>query len=231
MKNKELSIQNWALIGYQKAWDQQEELFNAIKKLKEDALSAKKEAVTPNYVIFCEHPHVYTLGKLGNTDQLLINEAHLKKKGIDFVATNRGGSITYHGPGQLVVYLILDLENFSRDVSGYLRILEQAVVATLGDFNLAGKTLPGLTGVWMGPENKEAKICAIGIRLAKWITMHGLALNVTTDLTYFEHIVPCGLVGSQVTSMERLLGYRPTLDTVAQRLLAHLQTKLSQWNA
>ena len=213
-------------IAYQEAWDMQEELFNELiaMKLENRKLAAAYQKLTPNYLLFCEHPHVYTLGKRGTAAHLLASEATLQAQGVDFYRTNRGGDITYHGPGQLVVYPILDLENFFADIHHYLRLLEEAVIAMLKDFGLLGGRIQGLTGVWLGHEDelKASKLCAIGVRTSRWVTMHGLALNVNTDLSYFDQIVPCGLQDKKVTSMAAALGTRQDPQAVAQILEQHM---------
>jgi lipoyl(octanoyl) transferase len=222
--NKQVYIQNWGLIDYSTAFKQQEGLQKTIIEIKIANSQQVNLRPTPNYLVFCEHPHVYTLGKSGTKDHLLVNEAVLQEKQAAFFYTNRGGDMTYHGPGQLVLYPILDLENFFTDISRYLRLLEEAVIATLQDFNLPSGRIKGLTGVWIDPYDpqKARKICAIGIRLSKWVTIHGLALNVHPDLSYFEHIVPCGIPASKVTSMAIELGYQTSIQQVAENLQAHM---------
>jgi lipoyl(octanoyl) transferase len=231
--NKQFIVKNWGLINYKAAWEQQETLFQEIHtiKLANRELPLEKRKDTPNYLIFCEHPPVYTLGKTGTQAHLLASQEELQQRGVSFLNTNRGGSITYHGPGQLVLYLVLDLENFFQDVHLYLRVLESAVVHTLMEFNLPSGVLPGFTGVWINPEHLAyaRKICAIGVRLSRWITMHGLALNVNTDLSYFKHIVPCGIQGSQVTSMEAELGYQLLMQEVQDKLQDHIIELLTKY--
>ncbi len=213
-------------LAYKEAWDIQEKLLNEIvaTKLANRKLGLGHQKLTRSYLLFCEHPHVYTMGKNTSASHLLVNKATLQKQGVDCYVTNRGGDITYHGPGQLVVYPILDLENFFTDLHRYLRLLEEAVIATLKDFDLLGGSIQGLTGVWIDHENplKASKICAIGIRTSRWVTMHGLALNVNTDLSYFRQIVPCGIRDKQVTSMAAELGAKQDLQVVEQRLAYHL---------
>jgi len=226
LKNKQVYIQHWGLIDYQKAFEQQEALLSATIALKianrQQALA--KNELTPNYLVFCEHPHVYTLGKKGGSAHLLATEEILQQKQATFVYTNRGGDITYHGPGQLVLYPILDLENFFTDIYLYLRLLEEAVIATLQDFDLPSGRIPGFTGVWMEYQDppKARKICAIGVRISRWITTHGLALNVNTDLSYFDYIVPCGIAASKVTSLASELGWEPSIQKVADKLQGHV---------
>jgi lipoyl(octanoyl) transferase len=229
MYNKELTIVDWGLIDYKLAWERQEVLFESISAIKKANRLQGLEQPTPNYIIFCQHPPVYTLGKGGGKHHLLMEESELEREGIALFHINRGGSITYHGPGQLVVYVVLDLENFCKDVHAYLRLLEQAVVATLAEFGIEAVLSQGFTGVWAPVGQELAKICAIGVRIARWITMHGLALNVATDLRYFEHIVPCGLEQVRTTSMQELLGESLSLQLVAQHLSTHLSLLLKAW--
>lgn len=224
--NRQVTIKHLGNIAYQEAWDLQESLFNEIVRVKLDnrKLTPTPSIQTPNYLLFCEHPHVYTLGRSGSAAHLLANQETLQKQGVSFYETNRGGDITYHGPGQLVVYPILDLENFFTDIHRYLRLLEEAVIATLQEFGLSGGRMEGLTGVWLGHENNSlaAKVCAIGVRTSRWVTMHGLALNINTDLSYFEQIVPCGIQDKKVASMATALGKPQDLLMVAKSLEQHL---------
>lgn len=229
--NKQFIVKNWGLINYKAAWEQQEALFQEINtiKLANRDLPLEKRQATPNYLIFCEHPPVYTLGKTGIQAHLLASQQELQQKEISFFNTNRGGDITYHGPGQLVLYLVLDLENFFQDVHRYLRLLETAVIHTLADFGLSSDVIQGLTGVWINPAHpaRARKICAIGIRLSRWITMHGLALNVNTDLSYFKHIIPCGIQDGNVTSMEAELNHQLPVEEVQDKLKNHVIQLLS----
>jgi len=226
LKNKQVYIKHWGMVDYQTAWAWQKDLHDEIVALKvaNRKLGKSSQKLTPNYLIFCEHPPVYTLGKRGTNAHLLASEALLQQEGIALVHTNRGGDITYHGPGQLILYPVVDLENFFTDIHRYLRLLEEAVIATLQDFSLDSGRVTGLTGVWIDYQNRQKarKICAIGVRISRWVTMHGLALNVHPDLHYFDHIVPCGIVDSQVTSMAAELGTQPTLQAVANRLQKHM---------
>jgi lipoyl(octanoyl) transferase len=237
MKNKKVFFQDWGLIDYQQAWDRQEEVFNSVVKLKTDirnrqlatvselpAVHVSCEAnITPNYLIFCEHPHVYTLGKSGKPEHLLLNEQGLKDKNATYYPINRGGDITYHGPGQIVSYPILDLDNFFTDIHLYLRTLEEAVILTLADYGLTAGRYPGYTGVWFDADNDKArKICAMGVRCSRWVTMHGLAFNVNTDLDYFKNIVPCGIEDKAVTSLEKELGYKADINEVKKILKHHI---------
>lgn len=225
-QNKQVAIKQLGRKAYQEAWAIQEALFDEIVaiKLENRKLDASHQKLTPNYLLFCEHPPVYTLGKSGTTAHLLASETALQAQGVAFYATNRGGDITYHGPGQLVVYPILDLENFFADIHRYLRFLEEAVIATLEDFGLFGGRMQGLTGVWIDHEDgpRARKVCAIGIRTSRWVTMHGLALNINTDLSYFDQIIPCGIQDKKATSMAVLLGVQQDLQTVAQSLEQHI---------
>jgi lipoyl(octanoyl) transferase len=246
MKNKQVFFQDWGLMDYQQAWDRQEEVFNTVVKLKteirnrqaatatdEQSVAALQvlhllhpatpliEDITPNYLIFCEHPHVYTLGKSGKPEHLLLDEQGLKEKNATYYAINRGGDITYHGPGQIVSYPILDLDNFFTDIHLYLRTLEEAVILTLADYGLQAGRYPGYTGVWFDADNENArKICALGVRCSRWVTMHGLAFNVNPDLDYFNNIIPCGIDDKAVTSMQKELD-RPVDINEVKKILKH----------
>jgi lipoyl(octanoyl) transferase len=198
------------LIDYQQAWDYQTDLFNRnleIKKQNRD-LPSNGQRITNNHLIFCEHPHVYTLGKSGDEKNLLIKKEDLHTIQASYYAINRGGDITYHGPGQLVVYPVIDLENFFTDIHQYMRLLEEAVIQTLAEFNISAGRIKGLTGVWIDFENEltARKICALGVKTSRWVTMHGLAFNVNTDLNYFNHIVPCGIDDKAVTTLQKEMG-------------------------
>ncbi len=193
-------------IDYKKGWDYQETLFNEALNRKKQIRNTGNGPIPENHLIFCEHPHVYTLGKSGNSDNLLINEHALKEKEASFYKINRGGDITYHGPGQLVVYPIFDLEQFFTDIHKYMRFLEESVIKTLEHFNVKGERSKGLTGVWIEPQTPKArKICAMGVKSSRWVTMHGIGFNICTDLEYFENIVPCGISDKNVTSLSREL--------------------------
>jgi lipoyl(octanoyl) transferase len=231
MKNKNVEAQDWGLIDYKQAWDKQEAIFAdtiAIKtaiRNKQPALTADDESedITPNYLIFCEHPHVYTLGKSGKAENLLLDDAGLEEKQASYYPINRGGDITYHGPGQLVCYPILDLDNFFTDIHLYLRTLEEAVILTLAEYGLTAGRYPGYTGVWFDADNERArKICAMGVRCSRWVTMHGLALNVNPRLDYFNNIVPCGIDDKAVTSLQKELGCQVNIKEVQQRLQQHI---------
>jgi lipoyl(octanoyl) transferase len=231
MKNKKVILQDWGLIDYKKAWDRQETLFAETVNLKMElrnrmAIAGDNyddETPTQNYLVFCEHPHVYTLGKSGKPEHLLLNDDQLKEKQASYYPINRGGDITYHGPGQIVCYPILDLDNFFTDIHLYLRTLEEAVILTMADFGLKGERYPGYTGVWLDADNEKArKICAMGVRCSRWVTMHGLAFNVNAQLDYFKNIVPCGIDDKAVTSMQQELGEQVDLNKVKQILQHHI---------
>lgn len=228
-QNRQIRVQTLGLTDYAAAWDYQEQLLAdtlAIKtRNRQAAETGETPAPTPNYLLLCEHPPVYTLGKSGKPEHLLLDEAGLAAHGATFHRINRGGDITYHGPGQLVGYPILDLDNFFTDIHRYLRLLEEAIILTLADFGLRAGRIAGLTGVWFDFEEgapNPRKICAMGVKCSRWVTMHGFALNVNTDLSYFGHIVPCGITDKAVTSMEQELGHPVPLAEVQARLLPHL---------
>lgn len=210
MVNKNVLYSDMGRIRYKDAWDLQLQLFEEIKaiKLKNRDLDATEQIITPNYLLFCEHNHVYTLGKSGMLENLLLNNEELKKQAIEFFHINRGGDITYHGPGQLTGYPIFDLDNFKTDIIVYLRDLEEAIILVLEKLGLKGGRIEGLTGVWLDHDSpqKARKICAMGVHTSRWVTMHGFGLNVTTDLSYFNHIVPCGIIDKSVTSIEKEIG-------------------------
>jgi lipoyl(octanoyl) transferase len=231
MKNKQVIFKDWGLIDYKEAWDKQEALFADTVNLKiqirnrEAAAEANKDenTRTHNYLVFCEHPHVYTLGKSGKPEHLLLDEQGLKDKQAVYYPINRGGDITYHGPGQIVSYPILDLDNFFTDIHLYLRTLEEAVILTLADYSLKAGRYQGYTGVWFDADNENArKICALGVRCSRWVTMHGLAFNINTNLNYFKNIVPCGIDDKDVTSMQRELGYKVDVNEVKEILKHHI---------
>ena len=194
-------------MDYKDAWDYQQNLFDEIVEIKKKNRKNNSELITPNYFLFVEHPHVYTLGKSGNMSNLLIDEYQLKSKNASFYKINRGGDITYHGPGQIVGYPILDLENFFTDIHKYLRLLEETVINTLKIYGVEGERNSGKTGVWLDVESPfPRKICAMGVRASRWVTMHGFALNVDVNLDYFNNIIPCGLANNIVTSLNKELG-------------------------
>jgi len=213
------------LIDYKEAWDYQEGLFNEIvaQKITNRSLPNNQQPTTNNYLIFCEHPHVYTLGNTGNKEHLLVTEKQLQEKKATYYKTNRGGDITYHGPGQIVGYPILDLDNFFTDIHKYLRFLEEIVIRTLAEYNINSGRSEGETGVWLDPEDplKARKICALGVRASRWVTMHGFAFNVNTDLNYFGNIIPCGIVDKAVTSMDKELGRKVDEEAVKEKLKKH----------
>ena len=200
--NKTIQLQDLGLRDYKATWDYQEELFKDVVDLKIKNRREETQIETPNYFLFVEHPHVYTLGKSGDLDNLLLSEKQLEAKGANFYKINRGGDITYHGPGQIVGYPILDLENFFTDIHKYLRFLEEAIILTLAEYGIESGRSEGETGVWLGVGTPFArKICAMGVRASRWVTMHGFALNVNADLGYFDNIIPCGIRGKSVTSL------------------------------
>lgn len=225
-QNKNVTFKHLGLIDYQEAWDLQEKLLQEVVALKISNRSSDRPLPTPNYLLFCEHPHVYTLGKSGDAGNLLLNEGQLAAFGARFFKTNRGGDITYHGPGQIVGYPILDLENFFTDIHRYLRAIEEAVINTLADYGLKSGRIEGLTGVWLDyhqdPRAKPRKICALGVKTSRWVTMHGFAFNVNTDLSYFEHIIPCGIEDKAVTSLAKELGSKQDTEEAGRRLRGHL---------
>lgn len=225
-QNKEIKFEHLGLMDYKEAWDYQDQLFTSVIELKAKNrnAAADEQQPTANYLLFCSHPHVYTLGKSGHETNLLINEAGLKAKGATFYKINRGGDITYHGPGQIVGYPILDLDNFFTDIHKYLRYLEEAIILTLQDYGIAAGRIPGLTGVWLDHEEQKnpRKICAMGVKCSRWVTMHGFAFNINTDLEYFNNIVPCGITDKQVTSLAKELGHEVPLAEVEEKLLRHL---------
>lgn len=206
-------------IPYRKAWELQHQLFDEVvaDKLGRREIGQEKDGGL-HHLILCEHPPVFTLGRSGSDSNLLVAEDWLAKQGIEFVRINRGGDVTFHGPGQLVGYPILDLDCFFTDIGKYLRFLEEAVIKVLAHYGLQGHRLPGATGVWLDPENpfKARKICAMGIRASRWVTMHGYALNVNTDLDHFNHIIPCGIDDKQVTSMAKELGRSLAMEEVKE---------------
>jgi lipoyl(octanoyl) transferase len=221
--NKDVEFIDWGLLDYQTAWDKQNAVFEGIVALKTQNRTNSTTIATPNYLIFCQHPHVYTLGKSGKPENLLLDEQSLLDKEATYYKINRGGDITYHGPGQIVGYPILDLDNFFTDIHLYLRTLEEAVILTLKDYNIEAGRYPGYTGVWLDADNEKArKVCALGVRCSRWVTMHGFAFNVNTDLDYFKNIVPCGIDDKDVTSMKRELGYELDMTEVSTKLKNHI---------
>ena len=221
--NKQISIQDLGLKDYKETWDYQEVLFKETIDIKIKNRRESANLVTPNYLLFVSHPHVYTLGKSGDVSNLLLSEAQLEAKGATFYKINRGGDITYHGPGQVVGYPILDLENFFTDIHKFLRFLEDTIILTLEEYGLKAERSPGETGVWLDVGTPFArKICAMGVRASRWVTMHGFALNVNSDLGYFDNIIPCGIRGKAVTSLHVELGQAEVDETeVKAKLLTH----------
>jgi len=212
-------------IDYKTAWDYQESLLqeNVTKKMQSKIqypASGIQHPGTQHYLLLVEHPPVFTLGKSGNIDNVLLSEERLKSKGIEFFRTNRGGDITFHGPQQIVGYPILDLEKFDTDIGHYLRNLEEVIILTLAEYGIKGDRSKGETGVWIdaGIKGKERKICAIGVRCSRWITMHGFAFNVNTDLNYFNYIIPCGIQGKQVTSLQKELGRETDFEEAKEKV-------------
>ena len=223
MKNKKVKFDDWGLLDYQEAWDRQEQVFADTVQVKTQNRNNNTVLEVNNHLIFVEHPHVYTLGKSGKPDNLLLDKTGLADKKATYYKINRGGDITYHGPGQIVAYPILDLDNFFTDIHLYLRTLEEAVILTLADYGIKSGRYEAYTGVWLDADNERArKICAMGVRCSRWVTMHGLAFNVNTDLSYFKNIVPCGIEDKDVTSMERELGFKSDIEEVKQILKRHI---------
>ncbi|NNC45033.1 MAG: lipoyl(octanoyl) transferase LipB [Winogradskyella sp.] len=221
--NKSVNIQDLGNKDYKETWDYQEQLFKGILDIKIKNRREEAGLITPNYFLFVEHPHVYTLGKSGDMSNLLVDEAQLKAKNATFYKVNRGGDITYHGPGQIVGYPILDLDNFFTDIHKYLRLLEEMIILTLAEYGLKAERSKGETGVWLDVGTPFArKICAMGVRASRWVTMHGFALNINADLGYFDLMIPCGIKGKAVTSLNVELG-KDTIDEaeVKEKLLNH----------
>jgi lipoyl(octanoyl) transferase len=219
--NKLVQFENLGTIDYKEAWDYQEKLFRDVVEAKQENKRSDDPLPTPNFLLFCEHPHVYTLGKSGKESNLLINEEFLKSKGATLFKINRGGDITYHGPGQLVGYPILDLNNFRLSIKSYIHELEEVIIRTLQHFEIVATRSDGATGVWIDANmpSRARKICAIGVRTSHWVSMHGFALNVNTDLDYFNYIVPCGIHGKGVTTLEKELGRHISMEDIQHRLL------------
>ncbi|WP_438973455.1 lipoyl(octanoyl) transferase LipB [Polaribacter sp.] len=223
--NRNILLKELSLKDYKETWDYQTELLQEIVDTKIANRRNSASEITKNHFLFVEHPHVYTLGKSGDLSNLLLNKEQLKKKGATFYKINRGGDITYHGPGQIVGYPILDLENFFTDIHKYLRLLEETIILTIAEYGIKGTRSEGETGVWLDVGTPFArKICAMGIRSSRWVTMHGFALNANVDLGYFDNIIPCGIRGKAVTSMEAELNRKVDLDEVKQKILKHFKT-------
>jgi lipoyl(octanoyl) transferase len=224
--NKTIQLQDLGLKDYKETWEYQESLFADIVGLKIKNRKEELQIETPNHFLFVTHPHVYTLGKSGDLSNLLLSEKQLETKGATFYKINRGGDITYHGPGQIVGYPILDLENFFTDIHKYLRFLEEVIILTLAEYGIEGSRSEGETGVWLGVGTPFArKICAMGVRASRWVTMHGFALNVNVDLGYFDNIIPCGIRGKAVTSLNNELGVEKVNESeVKEKILKHFLT-------
>ncbi len=227
--NKQVLFQDLGLMDYKACWDYQESLFNKTisQKIANRDLEPADQTITRNHLLFVEHPHVYTLGKSGDTSHLLINEDELQKKNATYYKINRGGDITYHGPGQLVGYPILDLDHFFTDIHKYLRLLEETIILTLDEYGIKGGRSKGETGVWLDPDDlfKARKICAFGVRCSRWVTMHGWGFNVNSDLNYFSNIIPCGIQDKAVTSLNKELGQDvniPEIKKILQKHFSHL---------
>jgi len=214
--NKKTKFIDLGLMDYKQAWDYQTTLFQSILDVKTANRTSNSNLETHNYLLFCEHPHVYTLGKSGDEQNLLLKKEDLHTIDATYYHINRGGDITYHGPGQLVVYPVMDLENFFTDIHKYMRLLEEAVIQTLEEFGIKSGRINGLTGVWLDYENEKQarKICALGVKTSRWVTMHGLAFNVNANLNYFANIVPCGIADKAVTSMEKELSATQDFELV-----------------
>ncbi len=227
-QNKKVIFKDLGLIDYKKAWDYQEKIFNETisVKLQNRDLPEKEQKITDNYLLFCQHPHVYTLGKSGKEEHLLLNEKQLKEKDATYYKINRGGDITYHGPGQLVGYPIIDLDNFFTDIHKYLRLLEESIILTLQDYGIESGRIDGLTGVWIDHIKKQnpRKICAIGVKTSRWVTMHGFAFNINAHLDYFNNIIPCGISDKAVTSLDKELGEKMDFLEVSSKVKHHLKS-------
>ena len=223
MGKSEVIIHQLGLIDYKQAWDYQENLFKEIVDLKIKNRNEATNILPQNHLVFCEHPNVYTLGKSGKEDHLLLDKKGLLDNDVSFYKINRGGDITYHGPGQLVVYPIFDLEQFFTDIHKYMRLLEEAVIITLQEYGIIAQRMEGQTGVWLGVGSIEVrKICAMGVKSSRWVTMHGLGFNVNSDLRYFDHIIPCGISDKSVTSMANELGQEVDMKELSNKLLVNM---------
>ena len=222
--NKNVDFIDLGLLDYKKCWDYQEVLFAKILKTKSLNRNSEEQLKTENYFIFCEHPNVYTLGKSGDEKNLLVSKQDLLKKNADFYKINRGGDITFHGPGQIVGYPIFDLDNFFTDIHKYLRLLEEAVILTLNEYGIFCGRSKGETGVWVDAGKKNArKICALGVKTSRWVSMHGFAFNVNTDLSFFENIIPCGINDKQVTSLQKELGEEINIENTKGKLKKNIE--------
>lgn len=222
--NKSVEIRNLGMVDYQETWDLQEKLFKKTvdQKIANRKLPEEAQTSTENVLLFCQHPHVYTLGKTGKEENLLVDASQLDKLEASYYRINRGGDITYHGPGQIVCYPILDLDNFFTDIHQYMRTLEEAVIRTCAEYGLTTTRIEGLTGVWIDDPIQPRKIAAMGVKSSRWVTMHGLSFNVNPDLSYFQHIVPCGIDDKAVTSLQQETNQKLDLEDVRTRLEGHL---------
>ncbi len=235
MEKQQIIFEDLGVINYKAAWEYQEELVKNNLEIKSEARKAmisqsaigdeqpvphNQQSSTINHLLFCEHPSVYTLGKSGHMENVLMSEDEMEKMEIEFFRTNRGGDITFHGLQQIVGYPIIDLEKFYTDIGKYMRSLEEVIILTIGEYGIKGDRSKGETGVWIDPgiSGSERKICAMGIRCSRWITMHGFALNVNTDLSYFNNIIPCGIVNKQVTSIEKELGHKVDFEDAKEKV-------------
>ncbi len=222
VKNKQIIFEDLGLLDYKACWDYQEKLFNKTiqQKISNRNLTEEAQVPTDNFLLFVEHPHVFTLGKSGDESNLLVNEEQLEEKNASYYKINRGGDITYHGPGQLVGYPILDLDNFFTDIHKYLRLLEETIILTLNDYGIIAGRSSGETGVWLDSEDpvKARKICAMGVRCSRWVTMHGFGFNVNSDLNYFSNIIPCGIQNKAVSSLEKELGKKVDINQVNEKI-------------
>jgi lipoyl(octanoyl) transferase len=222
-QNKTILSEDLGVMDYKACWDYQEELFNLTisQKIKNRDLPPEQQIPTKNHLLFVEHPHVYTLGKSGDEKNLLLDEAGLEQKGATYYKINRGGDITYHGPGQLVAYPILDLDHFFTDIHKYLRLLEETIIVTIAEYGVKGGRRKGETGVWIDPddEKKARKICAMGVRCSRWVTMHGWGFNVNSNLGYFNNIIPCGISDKAVTSLQHETGHEIPMTEIKEKLL------------
>ena len=226
--NKQVLFKDLGLMDYKACWDFQENLFNETiaQKIANRNLAPEQQIETKNHLLFVEHPHVYTLGKSGDASHLLINDSQLEEKQATYYKINRGGDITYHGPGQLVGYPILDLDHFFTDIHKYLRLLEETIILTLDEYGIKAGRSKGETGVWLDEDNifKARKICAMGVRCSRWVTMHGWGFNVNSNLDYFSNIVPCGIQDKAVTSLNKELGQNVDMDEIKIKLKKHFST-------
>ena len=223
--NRTIQFQDLGTVSYKQTWDYQDQLFKSViaQKVANRKRAESERVPTANHLLFCNHPHVYTLGKSGSMENLLLNNEQLEEENIEFFKINRGGDITYHGPGQIVGYPILDLDNFFTDIHKYLRLLEEMIIRTLAEYGVIGGRVKGATGVWIEGENplKARKICAMGIRCSRWVTMHGWAFNVNADLNYFNNIIPCGITDKAVTSLQEELQEKVNMKEVKAKLKKH----------